>query len=1388
MAICTNVKNFGNLVEDFITQYEEMLKDDTLSDVESSDTQEALDKLYNYRRAVKNNDLDYIRAQSFVTFQDDMRQEVMQDSFKAVLGETFGFTYGASKKVRQGILLSVKPIDGGVSVKFVENGTPKVYTFPNSSNGRSHNSKKGSSHINVPGFRKFLDNYTLSLDAREKSELILGSEDSKMKLDDEYKHKDYIHGSVAHMKEILQKLHLLGGSKAKQEELDTYMSYLDKMTPEFFNSLELYIKEDADKSEGVARARRIDIAVDGRPASIGNQQSEASIYMEEVIHSMTSSAINANTPEARNLKRQLTKFTETARKQITWQDFLPETSIDAAKEEAYAKWLYRYMFVDDNAEFEFIAKAITVPEVAAAFKKIKVKGDKENKRFLDRVNEFFALILDVIQGTIKLKQKDDNVHDALVNLAFNFGEINNRANRNATEKGNYLTKVFDIFNGIDDKTAFLAEIAKDKVLGKVSGEDVQEIPTDLYGRIKFVGRFIALSIVNPNYRKAMASIAGAYVGLGPTSTVREVIGGMFATDSAQKVAEFLGMQSGYIDKLRNNQIDTTMASVLSEFDPDTEVTKEVEEALTAVIADTDLNSLFGKNSAAKGTSYDNKTIRTLLTSDEEVDNLIKKVRKSLKDLDETHYHWHVNQATGLGIYMAEHRGTPEQNLNATNIARGIHSSHRKKPLKKVVAAVDELATLEAIKRTNKDQRSRIADLMKEDQKGVQHVADVLEGFKKNSEQEVFKGRTTNQIKGYTREVFDDSIIMEIAPAADKEKMEAQGFTFRGKLGNRAGDKRDKEMALYVTDIATRPDRLRGATRLQQITSKGTTITAASFKDGEGFDNNVIRERARRDINNIEKEALKRAKAMEEPGYSFDDTVFGVVPVINDNGKVTDYRYMMDKATKKQLLKQDTRITEVVGRSFGTVLDKSMSAEHNKLVLSAIKEDMLANWTSGDKGNDGLTDFTQIGPNVSDPEMRKLYYMMPREFQEFVNNRNDKTLAVRSDLLFLYFGYSNLSISDFPGLKKITPQILIKVLNFAEMLWMEVVKIAKSNILLKMPTILLSNIFSNVLYAVMRGYDPITVTRLYIESYRDISQYNNDVKKQQELLNKDRQLKVSIAREILSESRKKELSLELLRAEGELKAVKKRIEKSPIHELVQLGMDQNVEDTTNNTDRDTNRITSFIEDRLEAAPELVRDGLDILFITRRTKFYKVANEFLEVSDLVARDVQNRLEKKNEQRQADGGRMLPDWWLSQQDSGYNPKQRLTGEERKVFLEQAKQQRQYDLVEDFINYTKPSSRFEEYLNKIGILMFTKYVKRIQRIIIKSGSRGPLKAAVGAFGFAYLGGLPSIHEQSFLVKDWYGDSLGPGNVFPIYAPTETFMNFITPGLLKDSTYDISL
>ena len=1393
MAICTNPKAFSDLVENFIAEYEQAAQDDTLEGVDSTPISETLARLYSFRRALKEGDMEFIKAQGFLINDLGERSKLASSTFLRTFGGTFSFFEGNGNQVKRAMFKKAEFVDGGIRIHYNHKGNDKSFVFSLTSDERSTN--KDNSFIRIPEFRTFLDNYNIAEENKLTMQLVLGSSiDSNFKLDDKFIQDSYIHGNIDNMKDMLKTLHKLGGEKASDSELKKFLDLLDGMKPKFFENLKLFVQTEAERSGGVARPNRIDIKVKGDPIVIGNQQSEASIYMEEVIHSMTAAALKSKTIASTKLKRRLDRLIELGRKQLTVEDFLPDPkdSIDPAAELQFAEQLYAYIFEGKTRDYEFLAKGIAQPLVAKALSKVKVRDTDGNKTITERLVSLLSFAIDVLTGAVTLKNKNQNVHDALTQLAFDLGEINTRASQKAIEKPGLLARAFEIvLNDPDRVVSNKMHKLTEKTVGQLSKKEYEGMPDDYYGRTKFVAKTIGLSLVNPVYTKVAGAVASAY-GMKSDGTVREIVSGFFQSGPVQQAAEFLVLQAGYVDKLRNQQIGLVRDSVLADFRE--QPTKDQEEALTAILADTDLASLFGKTSAAfdagvvKTRMFDNATIRKLLEDDEVLDKFIQEAKRALKDADSTHYNWHSNQAVGLGIYMAKHQGTPEQNLNAHNIARGIHSSHRKTPKKNVVRAIDELATLVAIKNSNMEQRKMVAALMKTEWKGVQTVADIVEGFKKNSVETVFKSNQTNMIKGYSREVFDDSIIMEVAPAEDRAKMEAQGFTFKGNLAPKVGDPNKKPMALYVTDSASRPERLRGGIRLNQIRSKGTTITDAKYKEGEGYPTALIRERAQREINSIQREATARAKLMEEGEYDFTDTVFGVMPLINNDGKVLDYRYTMDKATKKEMLKQDTRISEVMARSFGTLLDKDMSAKHNAEVLKAIKADMEENWEQGTKGKDGLTDFTLVGPEATDPEMRKLYYMLPREFQDYINSREDKTLAVRTSLKNLYFGYSQLSLTDFPMLEKVTPQIIIKALKIAETVWMELVQIAKTNILMKIPTVTLSNFFSNVIFLTMKGYDPITVVSMQIDSFKEIKRYNNNIKRKQELLNSKREMTVALGRAGISDARRKELTVEMRRNKGELNALEQRINESRIHELVQMGLDQTVEDISSNVTRDTNRISEFFDERLEKLPSVARTGVDYLFLTKRTAPYRVVNEFLEITDLMSRDIQNTLEKRSEIRQADGQETLPNWWLEEKPEGYRVKQRLTGEERQKFLKEAERVRKYELVEDYINYALPSSQFEEYLNKVGILMFTKYVKRIQRIIMKTGGRGPIKSTLGLMGVSYLGGLPTIHEQSFLAKDWYTDSIGPGNVFPIYGPTDIFMNVITPALLKESTYDISI
>ena len=1391
MTTCTLPSVLSDYVDDLTSAIEERAQDDTLEGIDSSSYETSLDELNSYKEAIKNNDRDYIVAHGNLNEAKAFRSELATRSFLNTLNNTFFFGKKGGPPKFRGTFINADVVDGGVKINFRHsNGNKDHFTFSLTGGGRSTN--KGNDFINIENFGSFLDDYHLTQERQLPLSLLLGSEPNiDFKLDKEALEDSYIHGNVEHMKTMLKKLHVMGGEKADDSELEGYLDLIERMKPEFFDKLKLYVQDEAEKSAGVVTPSRIDIKIKGDPISIGNQQSEASIYMEEVAHSMTASALNSKTPEAAKIKRQLDYLIELGRDQLSWESFLPDPkdSIDAVREKAFAKKLYDYIFKSENYDYEFLAKGIVQPAVVKALSTVMVVDKKENLSLLERLQAIFSSIMDVLTGNVSLKNKNGNVHDALVTLAYDLGTINSRKSQKLLSQPSFIGRVLDIV--INDPDRYISdklhEISQ-KAIGEVSKSKYTDPPKTLYGRTVGVAKALSLSLVNPNYTKVMGAIATAW-GLKPDGMVREIVSGLFESGPAQQVAEFLVLQAGYIDKARNEQIGLNRDNILSSFkEPPT---KEEEEALTIVFADTDLNALVGKQSAAtkagilKNTVFDNSTIRELLSDEVALDKHIKNAKRALKEADSTHYNWHSNQAVGLGIYMAKHQGSPSQNKNSHNIAIGQGSSHKKAPNKKVMEAIDELATLQAIKNTDMVSRLNAAELMKKDWQAVQKISDILDGFKKNSAETVFKKSKTNQIKGYTREIFDSSIQMEVGLLSDRQSMEDQGYTFKGNLPTRVGDRSRKKMALYVTDSLSRPERLRGGVRLNQIRSKGTTVTQSQYIEGKEFSSKVIRERAIRDINEIEKVAIADAKSMEAGTYDFKDAMFGVTPVTSDSGKVVDYTYMMDKKTKKELLKQDTRISEVMAKSFGSLVDKDLSAQHNAKVLDTIKDEMEKNWEKGSKGKDGLTDYTLIGPKVASEEMRNLYNMLPREFQTYITAREDKTMAVPTSLRNMYFGYTQLSIMDFPGLKKVTPKVLEKYIKFAESMWMELSQIAKTNILMKMPTVTISNFLSNSLYLLMKGYDPYQVLKLQVDSFKEIKSYNKKTKRKQELLNLKRELVVGLNRENIPARRKEEIANQLVKVTGELVSVEKGIKGSRIDELIQLGLDQTVEDINTSGTGDNTKIGDFFDKRLEKLPSVARTGIDYLFLTKRTAPYKVVNEFLEITDLMARDIQNTMEQRTEEQQARGDKALPRWWLDKQEKGYSRKKALSVTEKAAFLKEAKSKRQYDLVQDYINYPQPSSSFEEYLNKINILMFTKYVKRIQRIIGKSASEGLIKTiAVLTLAGSVLG-VPTIHDQSFLAKEWYSESLGQGNVFPIYAPTDTIMNVLTPSLLKASTRD---
>ena len=347
--------------------------------------------------------------------------------------------------------------------------------------------------------------------------------------------------------------------------------------------------------------------------------------------------------------------------------------------------------------------------------------------------------------------------------------------------------------------------------------------------------------------------------------------------------------------------------------------------------------------------------------------------------------------------------------------------------------------------------------------------------------------------------------------------------------------------------------------------------------------------------------------------------------------------------------------------------------------------------------------------------------------------------------------------------------------------MDLIKIVKGNILLKFPIVQVSNIISNVFYMLNTGMSPAEVWKYHKESFRDVKTFMKNHKEMTRL-----QLEVKTSRETLSlASNVEQAKRDIKNKEERVERLKKELEKSPVFELVEAGLYQSVvEDVETSQLNDTNKISQGLDALTSKLPGVIRTGAQWAYLSKETAWYQVSQEVLQLSDLVARDVMNRKMKKMEAEIVAGKRSIP-LEMQKELGGIQKGRELKGVTKEKFLALSKESRMNTLLDVFINYNKPNSKWEEWANRVGLVMFTKYIKRIQRIIAQVGSRHILMTALLLAQALLFVNVDMMQDQAYLARAVGVDGgFSFGNIVPFYNPVDLFMNAATPAIVKPETF----
>jgi hypothetical protein len=1025
-------------------------------------------------------------------------------------------------------------------------------------------------------------------------------------------------------------------------------------------------------------------------------------YTHELYHVVTAYALNSRDPAIASVRRRIVAIKNS---------FLSMTP------EELSKYMDKPDLVQAQADLDYFADTAVGLHEFIAFARtnkatMKALADRRTNRVTtdetNLVTKLIGYVRELFDRLVVWNRKIPTGSDyqEMAWLVARLAETNKK--QVVRKREGILGKLIGQFNKAEDNLATRIDKMKDKA-GK--RQDTSKLVGG--GVVKqgyHIVATIAKSLVSQEAKRTIQFLSSTtgVKSLKPEGTLWSTIRDMSESDDYQDMIEQLGYYSNQIDQHRALTRLDKIQMIKSGFTRKLDV--DEENSLTSIVVDIDLGTIAYDYDVVDLIKYPNRL-------KQEIKNLEDKLKG---ETDKRSYNYYIAQIDGLARYMVDGDGGIVQMTNAKNIVDRVSVEGVRYPdnTKELVDIVDTLATLRGLQVSSKTDKDIFLDLMENEKSGVEQVVAYQVAHKEMSEKELFTTHADKRriIKGYSKPVLDQNIEGTTAPIADEKRMKRLGYKLSHKVPRYSLDASEGELGYYVSSLQVTQTFHRVALRTTGKNTRGTSVTGKVGLDG---DNVVERVKADKLIRAINVRAEEIVREMEAGTYvaTADDKLLS--PKLNNSGRIVGYSYNMSKKNKVKILKMDRRVSNVIGSMYASTYDKMESSTFNKELLKYVKEDADKNKSKKHMmGKLNSMEYVTLDGKSNDKELNELWGLVPTEIKlEFKDG-----ITLRRDMLHSIMGYRELGLSDVPG-GKILPEGMNYGLRVAEKVWKEIVKVAKVDVILRTPTVLVGNVVSNLMYSVMTGHSPVEIAKLQLQGVRDL---NDFISSQKEVIRLKGKEKAGLAS-----------SVEIRR----LSALEGDIKSSPVKDLIDGGFYTSIVEELDIGEGDNSSMfTDILDDRLKGAPTIVRDGVNLLYLNEKTSVFKMMSTATQYSDFVARYAQYHL-------------ML----------------------RKGI---SKDKALKTVRDAFINYNKPNSRLVEWFNQMGFIMFTKYFTRIQKAIAELAKGHPAKLLIAILGQEYIvGDVEDVTDQSMITKNLGG---------MVYNPFETLVRAITPSGLEALTYPI--
>ena len=1131
--------------------------------------------------------------------------------------------------------------------------------------------------------------------------------------------------------DLFDKLYELHKNNISEEHAEYLKSLLGSINSEFLKNIVVYLNDNASVTKGTYDFVDNEIALDiyRHDASKSNKTAPEA-YVHEIIHSITSNVVrNASLYNKTVELRKIMHLQKLASKVITWEHLLPD-GIHNEYEKRKAQALWNYMFNNPNIKnnegvAEFIVHGLTNEKVMNQLKLHYVEKTNKANSLFDKFIKLTRDLLGVFLGATKISDVAPNVvnmllgnyspkdvnktlYNSLADLVANISKVNNKAlDELETSSEGTINNFLNLVNQkVTKGNKFLSPYIKSFItLGDKYNITLSDtkLNSTKLEDAAWLVKAAGLMVISSKYRSMLPNILKA-VGLSYEGFVQSSVRDFMTPDFDASKGEMLGITSRKIESLSKTVEGTVLNNLLDNLG---EITEPEAVSLTEGVLKTDLSCLYNE--------YGLKGIKEILSSKDKLFEEINKLEKYLSSKTTTEvFSYYKAQSKALANFMLTNIGNPALNKNAYSIAVGDNSKLNLKADKDVIYTIDKLVTLYSLLSLNKDTKNIVLNI---NNKGLENFLIAHNTFVYKSREYVIRN-DRHMVKGYTKDIHDNTVNVITAPLSQEKELNKEGYTLVKKVaGNSIVG--DYGLGIYKSTSITMQQRNGATFMFNGLHHIGKSISEVIRHNEYSNDDNV-------------KNMIKKAKdkALKERDMIVDEMLKGTysdknnystfIPITNLDGETIDFAVSMSNKLKENIFDMDLRGHKVLSKMYAANELKILSEEHNLDILKYLVKDMKKNYVKNNVTGKNLKDYVFISKHAEDPKLKSLYNILPRAIQLEVDNLSDGGLAVRADLVQNFFGVKEISIIDNPLIKKYSNNLGKRAIKLGEDILKHTAYIMKANVVLRTPSVLIGNIISNINLSVAKGISPFKVAAMQAENAKNLTDY----------LSNKQALNDIIFKKELGTATEEELS--------KINYYKNRLYHNPVHPLMKRGLFQAIIEDINPEERDaTGKLTKYFNKKTAKIPKAVKAVTKQLYMLEGTLPYQLIYKATQYSDFVARITEYQIQMAK-----------------------MPKDTIN-------IEEYEEKIVHHIVNEFINYDKASSAIEQYVNDLGLIVFTKFAKRIQSVIAKNFIDNPLSTAMFLASQYFVVDTDDINEQFLPVKDFsYG----------LHNPIDNFINAITP------------